>query len=347
MKLGQVAVFSDFWRVVRDFNPEGIEREAAAPLRIWVVGEPGSGRRTLIASLTGEHPDAAMPGPFSIQDLADVPTQPDPDEADAVILVVRADGELAEAGRRASALLARAKVPVLLVVTHADTVEATRDLRNAIYRVFSFVSHLRTLMLDARNAREVHLTLAPLLLETMPALRMALARQVHPLRDMVAQQLIADTCKVNAQFALVANIPANIPFIGGFAGNVADFFVLTKNQVMMVFRLAAIYGRDIAPTGRVMAEIAPVIGGGLAWRTAARMLVGMFPTLLAAAPKMAIAYVGTYVAGQAARYYYDEGRRPPRHLLERFGAEGSKRFRDVLARKELQPDSRDVKTTEE
>lgn len=343
MKLGQVAVFGDFWRIVRDFNPEGIEREARSPLRIWVVGEPGSGRRTLVASLTGKHDSTAMPGPFSIRDLADVPLPPGPDDADVIILVVRADGDLAEAGRRASAQLARTRIPVLLAVTHADAVEATRDVRNAIYRTFSFVSHLRILMLDARNEGEVHHTLAPLLLETMPALRMALARQVAPLREMVAQQLIADTCKVNAQFALVSNIPANLPFIGGFAGNVADFIVLTKNQVMMVFRLAAIYDRDIALTGRVVAEIAPVIGGGLAWRTAARMLAGMFPTLLAAAPKMAIAYVGTYVAGQAARYYYDEGKRPTRHVLQRFGEEGSKRFRDMMARRELKAGGHGVK----
>jgi uncharacterized protein (DUF697 family) len=346
MKLGQVTAFGDFWRIVRDFNPEGIEREAATPLRIWVVGESGSGRRTLVAALTGERPGGWTPGPFSIREISGIQTPPTPDEADAVILVARANGDLAEVGRHAAMLLARARVPVLLAVTHADAVEATRDLRNSIYRSFSFVSHLRTVLLDARNSQEVHLTLAPQMLEAIPSLRMALARQVPSLRNLVAQQIIADTCKVNAQFALVSNIPANIPFIGGFAGNVADFFVLTKNQVMMVFRLAAIYGRDIAPTGRVIAEIAPVVGGGLAWRTAARMMAGMFPSLLAAAPKMAIAYVGTYVAGHAAQYYYDEGRRPPRNVLRRFGEEGSKRFRDVMVRRGLQPGSQDVRLGE-
>jgi uncharacterized protein (DUF697 family) len=346
MKLAQMAAFGDFWRIVRDFNPEGIEREAAAPLRIWVVGEPGSGRRTLVASLTGERPEDLAPGPFSIRDLSDLDLPPGPDDVDAVLLVTRADGDVPEAGRSAAARRARARVPILLAVTHADAVEATRDVRNAIYRSFSFVSHLRTVLLDARNEREVRHTLAPQILELGPSLRMAMARQIPALRDMVAQQIISDTCKVNAQFALVSNIPANLPLIGGVAGNVADFFVLTKNQVMMVFRLAAIHGRDIAPTGRVIAEIAPIIGGGLAWRTAARMLAGMFPTLLAAAPKMAIAYVGTYVAGQAARYYYDEGGRPPRHVLQRFGEEGSKRFRDIVARRELRPGGADLKADE-
>jgi len=101
---------------------------------------------------------------------------------------------------------------------------------------------------------------------------------------------------------------------------------------MMVLRLAAIYGRDISPTLQIAVEIAPIIGGGLLWRTAARFAVGLLPTFLAAAPKTAIAYVGTYIAGHAARYYYDQGCKPPKHLLESFAAEGANMFHRMMAK---------------
>lgn len=335
MRLAQLTAFNDFWRVVREFNPEGIEREANAPVNLVVLGAPGSGRHTLIASLSGEDTGRGVSEPFSVHQLEPGAPLPALDWASAVILTARLDSDFVDLGRLHAAALGRVSNPVILIFTHADEVEVTREVRNAAFRAFSSVSHLRTTFLDARDAQQVQAKLIPLLLESLPHLRMSIARAVPTIREVVSSQIIADTCKVNAQFALVSNLPANLPFIGGIAGNVADFFVLTKNQVMMVFRLAAIHGRDIAPTGRVVAEIAPVIGGGLAWRTAARMVAGMFPTLVAAAPKMAIAYVGTYIAGHAARYYYDEGRRPTRRMLRELGEEGARRFREVAARKEI------------
>lgn len=332
MRLASVAAIGDFWRVIREFNPEGIEREATAPLDIRVVGEPDSGKRTLIRSLHGTSDGVATTGPFRLVDV-DYGRGPLPEieSADLVILAVRLNQDLVEAGRRAAALFARRRIPTLLVFTHADQVENTREMRNSAYRAFSFISYLKTSFLDARDRSEVQARLLPMLLETVPSLRTPLARRLPPIRPLVAEQIISETCRVNAQFALAANLPANLPFLGGVAGNVADLVVLTKNQVMLVFRLAAIYGRDISLTRRVLAEVAPVIGGAFLWRTVARMAVGMLPTLFAAVPKMAVAYVGTFVVGHAARYYYDEGRRPPRSLIQEYGAEGARLYRRFVA----------------
>ncbi len=333
MKFAGIAAMGDFWRVVREFNPEGIEREATAPLDLWIAGEPGSGKRTLAAALVGGSSDPRARGPFRTLDVDyQQPRFSELAGPDLVILVARLDRELAEQGRRAAALFGRLRVPTLLVFTHADATGRTRDERNAAYRAFSFVSHMRMAFVDARDPQEVVEMVAPLLLDSLPGSRTALARQLLPLRQAVAEQIIAETCRVNAQFALAANLPANLPFFGGVAGNVADFFVLTKNQVMMALRLSAIYGREIAPTLQVAKELAPVIGGGILWRSAARMAAGMLPTLLAAAPKTAIAYVGTYVAGHAARYYFDEGRKPPQELLQQFGSEGARLYRSRIAR---------------
>ena len=330
MRFRGIAAMGDFWKVVREFNPEGIEREATAPIDLCVVGEPGAGRHSLVQALM-ECSVSANPGPFEIVDLDSTQTRwAHVNGSDLIILVVRLDQDLAEAGRRISQLFGRVKTPIILAFTHADQVPDTRDLRNAAFKAFSFVSHLRMVFIDTRDVLDVQKKLIPILLETIPDFRTSLARKVPAARRIVADQIVAETCRVNAQFAFAASLPANLPFFGSVAGSVADFFVLTKNQVMMVLRLAAIYGRDISPTLQVAAEISPVIGGGLIWRTAARFAVGLLPTFLAAAPKTTIAYIGTYVAGQTARYYYDLGQQPPKQLIESFGAEGARLYRRMI-----------------
>lgn len=330
MRIRALWSMGSFWRVIREFNPEGIEREANAPLSLWIVGEPGAGKRTLASSILAGG-SAAGYGPFSILDLrADPASASVPAGADLIVLVQRMDAEMAEAGRSLSALVLPRNTPTLLVFTHGDMVESGREQRNAAFRAFSYISHLRTVFLDPRNPRDVQLGLVPLILESLPSLRMPLARVLPVAREQVAREIIAETCKVNAQFALASNLPANLPLIGGVAGNVADFLVLTKNQIMMVFRLAALHGRDISLTRSIALEIAPVIAGAFAWRTAARLAVGMLPTILAAAPKMAIAYVGTYVVGQAASFYYAEGKKPPRAAISAFSEEGARLFESSL-----------------
>jgi uncharacterized protein (DUF697 family) len=332
MAFAGVASMGDFWRVVREFNPEGIEREATASVNVLIAGEPGAGKRTLASSLLRGSDPHSKHSPFEFLGIDH--EQPRPlgiGTPDALLLVARLDGRLEEQGQGMAALFGRPRVPTLLVFTHADTTGRTREERNAAHRAFSFVSHLRTAFVDARDPVEVAEKVGPLLLDTLPSARAALARRLPPLRPVVAEQIIAETCRVNAQFALAANLPANLPFVGGIAGGVADFFVLTKNQVMMVLRLGAIYGRDVDPSLQMAGELAPVVGGGILWRSVARAAVGMLPSLLAAAPKTAIAHVGTYVAGQAARYYFDQGRKPPKELLRRFRAEGSRLHREHLA----------------
>jgi uncharacterized protein (DUF697 family) len=331
MRFNGLLAMSDFWRVVREFNPEGIEREANAHLDLWICGAPGSGKRALAASLLEGGDPNFRQGPFHIMNVEPDDVQlPMAGEPDLLIAVVRLDQDLSQASHQAALLYGKMRAPMLLVFTHPEAAGTTRDQRNRAYLSFSFASHLSTTFVDARDSAEVQEKLAPMMLDAIPSLRTPLARKLPALRKSVAEQIIAETCRVNAQFALAANLPANLPFIGGVAGSVADFFVLTKNQVMMVLRLGAIYGRDISATLPVAAEVAPVIGGGLVWRAAARAAVGMLPTVVAAAPKMGIAYVGTYVAGEAAQYYFAEGSKPPQELLDNLSAEGTRLFHRVF-----------------
>jgi hypothetical protein len=61
--------------------------------------------------------------------------------------------------------------------------------------------------------------------------------------------------------------------------------------------------------------------------------VGLAPAPVAALPKAAIAYAGTYLVGQSARYYYERGDRPPPEVLRSFQADAKSlyaRFNDQL-----------------
>jgi uncharacterized protein (DUF697 family) len=159
-----------------------------------------------------------------------------------------------------------------------------------------------------------------------------LAYRFEPLRTCLVEELVRDSSRVNGQFALFSSLPAVVPVVGGLVSSVADLFILTKNQVTLVFRIAGIYGRDLSDRTRVLLEIAPVVGGAFLWRSVARSLVALLPGALGAVPKTLVAYVGTYVVGQIAHYYYREGRRPSPEVLDQIRREGLSLARKMFNR---------------
>lgn len=150
-----------------------------------------------------------------------------------------------------------------------------------------------------------------LLLERRPDWQLALARHLPGLRLQVADRIIQNFSRVNAEFAVVSSVPQAVPILAPFfpAAAGADILVLTKNQVMMVIRLAAAYGRTPEPRARIR-EIAPIVGAAFGWRALARELAGLVPAGVGLALKASVAYTGTFVTGRAAVFYYRVGRRP-------------------------------------
>lgn len=148
-------------------------------------------------------------------------------------------------------------------------------------------------------------------------MELALGRSFPVLRSMAAMHVVNLTSRVNAQFALASNLPALVPVVGGMLAAGADTIVLTKNQLMMIYKLAAIHDRNLDNRFRIYQEMVPVVGAGLFWRTIARDLAAMMPFAAGAVPKVAIAFAGTYAAGMAAHVYYLEGKRvDPRRMRE-------------------------------
>jgi uncharacterized protein (DUF697 family) len=314
-----------FWDALREINPKDVRTELERPVAIGFFGRPGSGRRTLARALFDQdHPDVPGRG-VSIND-SDSAAVAAAGKLDLAFLVLDATQPDWSAERRVAGQLAMASHPFLLVATHADELPTPGQAATALRS--QFPSHPPELMavVDPRDTQATRARLVGPLLKTVPGLRLALAHRFPLLRRTVTEEMIREAAMVNAQFALMSSLPSLIPVLGLFLGGMADILVLTKNQAMLVFKLAAIHGRDIDNRIGVLREIMPVIGSAFLWRTAARTAVGLAPAAISAVPKAAIAYVGTYLVGQAARYYYEHGDRPPPEVLRAFQAEARRLY---------------------
>ncbi len=317
--MAMLGSLTQFWGLVRELDLVQLRADIQRPVGLALRGAEGSGRHTLARALLGG--DSAAAGAHILPVAAETPAS-----VDATLLVL--DGRAApdDATRVAAARLA-ASGPLLIVHTFADQVpEPARCDQQGLGIAAPEV------WVDARDAEAVRETLGTLLAERLPHLALALGRRAPVLRPSVATALIRDASRVNAEFALLSNLPAVIPLAGGLAGDAADLLVLTKNQALLVFKLAGLYGRDLGNLRALALEILPVVGGALFWRTLARSAAGLLPPMVGAAPKTAVAFVGTFVVGQIARFYYEHGRRPTREAVARFRDEGARLFAQLATR---------------
>ena len=154
-------------------------------------------------------------------------------------------------------------------------------------------------------------------------------RALPAFRGAAAKQVIDETAAANAQFSLMSNIPALIPVIGNIAAAGADFIVLTKNQVMMLYKLAAVFNRDLHDQRGILQEVLPVVGAGLVWRTVAREAAALLPFAAGTIPKVAIAYVGTMAVGRGAEFFYRTGLKPSQSQMEQFWRQAAERLRHL------------------
>jgi uncharacterized protein (DUF697 family) len=156
------------------------------------------------------------------------------------------------------------------------------------------------------------------IMDTLPDFAPAFGRHYEEWQPAAIRAIIEQTSRANAQFALVSNIPAVIPILGGLVSASADLIVLTKNQVMMCYKIAAAHDRNLEDQMAVVRELTPVVGAGFLWRTAAREAASFIPLAAGTIPKVAIAFAGTMTIGRAADYYYRFGKKPTRSQFAQF-----------------------------
>jgi uncharacterized protein (DUF697 family) len=167
------------------------------------------------------------------------------------------------------------------------------------------------------------------MMNRLPDRAPAFGRAFPGFRSAAAKSVIDETAKANAQFALVSNIPAVVPLVGGLMAASADFLVLTKNQLMLLYKVAAIHGRDLSDQFAIFREMVPVVGAGLAWRTVAREIASFVPFAAGTIPKVAVAYAGTLSVGRAADYYYRFGHKPDRDQMKDFYKQATDRVKSL------------------
>ena len=141
-----------------------------------------------------------------------------------------------------------------------------------------------------------------------PDLRLALARRVPAFRPAVAAQLIQEASWANAKLAVMSALPGVVPFTDVLlpATALGDMVLLTRNQVLLLLRIAAAYGQEVDLRARVR-ELLPVVGSAFGWRALARELLGLVPGGIGVVVKGSVAYAGTYTVGKGADIFYSTG----------------------------------------
>lgn len=290
--------FGAIWKTVREVDVNAIRHEAEAGLAIACVGQPAA--LSWVGRLLREGPDRYAPGP---DPLAYVPLAEAGSRLallrSADLLIVTLDAAASLDGAERAGLQALSAVPrpsqvVLLfgAEPHAPTPWSVYLERGA------------ATLVDPRSP-EAPATVAGVVLDALPAeLRLVAARRLPGLRPLFAARLTAEVSASNAAFALASGVPSLVPILG-IPIAAADTVVLTKNQALMVYRLALACGAP-AEFQKRMLEITPVIGGAVMWRQVAGALAGLVPGW-GIVPKTAVAFGGTYVVGLVATRWYETG----------------------------------------
>lgn len=168
------------------------------------------------------------------------------------------------------------------------------------------------------------------LLDERPDLALSMARRFPGLRPAVAERIIRETAVANAEFAMLSALPGVLPGIAPLLppASLWDIFMLTKNQGMMLLRLAAIYELPLDASSRSR-DLGPLLANAFGWRALARELVGVVPGGVGLVARGTIAYAGTFALGKALHRLYATGQRPTRAQITQFYREAAGAAREV------------------
>lgn len=295
--------------LILESNLSALKRESERRFRLLVLGDPALAL-PLVRHLSHEpahqhealteaaghtiHPWIkvhAIVHPEEIEDLAD---------ADLALLVVNhpdLKGEEITLLRG----LQRASVPVLTVVVDPGFFAAPGRTEPERFET------ARVMLTTVASLRLIQRDLIPTLVrEGRPDLRLALARQLPATRVPIVDQLVEETARANAIYAASSSMAELIPVLN-LPFNAADLLVLSKNQLVMAYKIALAAGLR-GQSREIMTEVVGVVGGGFLFRQVARQLVGLIP-VVGIVPKVAVAYAGTWLIGRSVFLWATEGRR--------------------------------------
>jgi len=313
------AQFATLWRIVREVDLEGIRRHAEMPTRVLVVGDTEADADGLAALLIGPHPEAsAWVNAVGVEHPAagaKAASAMIVDGPDLVILVSR--------GRQVSA--AMQEVRRAWIDRRARLVQVALEAGGP-HGASQTQGETVSLALDGLAEAGIDHLAKALFAAVEPDRRRSLARQFPPLRPCAFNTLIDETAKANATYSLSTGLAEVVPVLG-VPLTIGDIIVLTKNQLLMSYRIAMAAGKP-GRASELVGEIIGVLGGGLLFRQIARQLAGMLP-VVGVVPKVAVAYGGTWAIGRAVTVWATEGRKLTGERLRQLSREGLARGRQV------------------
>ncbi|HEY3382349.1 MAG TPA: hypothetical protein VGK32_11310 [Vicinamibacterales bacterium] len=310
------------WRILKEVDLDAIRREADRQVRLLIVGETtaeadmfavllAEGLTEAIMWLTAI--DASLAGPPGGQREAPVVDGPD-----IVFILARGTGMSAEL-RTAREMWLKRGVRLVTVAVGTDERPGKVHTQGSAARV----------AVDRLDAQGVGHAVDALLTVVEPERRLALAREFPLLRRKIVDALIDETARTNAGYAFSTGLAEVVPLLN-IPLNIGDVIVLTKNQLMMSYRIALASGKR-GQARDLIGEIIGVLGGGLLFRQIARQLVGLLP-VIGIVPKVAVAYGGTWAIGRAVLLWATQGDKLTTARLRELSREGLTRGRAVARR---------------
>jgi uncharacterized protein (DUF697 family) len=303
-------------RVLRDVNLTEINRESERRFRLLVIGERDVAEALARTLSDDEDGDTH---PWVVVESTDAPTS---DEAFDLAVAVTERAEVPAGVRERLRALERARVKVVVAVTG----DALQDDQASVARRYE----AQRVAVPSLGLQDVRSALAPCIVEHADAgMRLSLARSLPPLRDAYARALVDEVARANAVYVASTGVAKLVPVLN-VPLNVADVVVLTKNQLMMAYRIARAYGKE----GRaqdLMGEVVGVIGGGMFFRQIAREMIGLVPGW-GIVPNVAISFAGTWVIGKTVTVWARTGRRLDQAEIRRLYGEALSRGRQLAGR---------------
>jgi uncharacterized protein (DUF697 family) len=297
---------NNVWKNVREIDLRPIRQEALQATRIMIVGKECARCELLANAMRTDpaRPEQVTQTPVIMVGPDDVDTDI---SADLLILVLSANEMPREHQRDLVSAWAKADKNLLVLVDQSP--EATNSHRMDAWLEWGRQKAVRGSVEDPQFLQK---EFVGAVLELLPGLELSLARKFPLFRIPVARKLINDTSLSNATYAFSTGLAEIVPIID-VPLNVADMLVLTKAQAFLVYRLGLALGLSTEWRDYV-AEFGSVLGGGFLWRQLARSLIGLIPAW-GIIPKVAVAYSGTYVVGNAVLQWYLTGRHVTRSQL--------------------------------
>lgn len=305
-----MASFKDLtsvWKNIKEIDLQAFEQAASHRIKIQLVGAPGSGRHALAEQMRRDPHRSEMHTSAPLM-IAAIDPPPAVGESDLVILLVDGARPDFSTEQQLAQQWVNAGKQVLLLCNLQDGQDANHFL--GVWQSWPTADLLCGSVVEVPFLQR---EFVPLVIDRLSEQHLALGRQFPLFRVPLAQRLIYETCLANATYALSTGLGEMVPGLN-IPLTLADLIVLTKSQAFLTYKLGLLLGYSTRWQDYVK-EFSGVIGSGFIWRQIARTLIGLIPAW-GIIPKVAVAYAGTYVVGNAVLQWYLTGRHLSRAQMQ-------------------------------